>query len=71
MSAMAAKDLNRFDAFRRVALLTALSVLSSVAVTYVATYLIMGVDPVRLIKVSDIWTFALSVSVGVPAVVCP
>ncbi len=59
------------DVLRRVAILTLLSILCSIALTGGATLAVFGGDLSRTISVLEVWRFSLFIAIGVPALVCP
>lgn len=57
--------------FRRVFLVTVVSVASSYAVTLLAVRFVYGVDPAIVVTASELERFALALSIFVPLLVCP
>jgi len=59
------------QAFRRMSMVTAISVSSSVLMTLLAMACVFGIDPETTIPVSLAFKFGASIAVVVPALICP
>ena len=59
------------QALRRMALVTAISVLISLVITFLAMTCVFGVDPEAEISVSQVFSFGLTMAVVVPSLICP